>query len=546
VTTNDDVRTGVPDPATEAAEVRDLATRGTPLGARIEGLRAAVEAARGHIPDERLDEALSTADRAAGRMRLSAQHTVVAIAGATGSGKSSTFNHMVGLELSSIGVRRPTTSWATAVIWGSEGAGELLQWLGIPPRHHTMRDSLLDTGHEDNALDGVVLMDLPDHDSTEVAHHLEVDRLVELADLLVWVLDPQKYADAALHDRYLKPLAGHQDVMVVVLNHIDTIAEEKRAGMLADVRRLLADDGLTDVTVLGVSAKQGLGMDQLRQELAARVASKRATTARAEADIAAAARRLEAVGGAAPARELDARRVDELEDATAEAAGIPTVVDAVERHVSSRAARAVSWPPVALLRRAGGGELAREIGGAGTTPEVAPVPREAVHTTIRSLGDEVTEGLGPAWRRSVQAAATGRLAEVGDGLDSGLRAVDLRADRLPAWAGLLQVLQWLLFVAAVVGGVWWVVVAATGGDVTDVAGLPLPGLLLVGGVVAGLVLWLLGRLLVGPLARSRAEAADVALRGVVRSVLGGSVVTPINTELRGYAAFRAGIDAASR
>ena len=36
----------------------------------------------------------------------------------------------------------------------------------------------------------------------EVLHHLEVDRLVDMADLLVWILDPQEYADAAIHDRY--------------------------------------------------------------------------------------------------------------------------------------------------------------------------------------------------------------------------------------------------------------------------------------------------------------------------------------------------------
>ena len=67
---------------------------------------------------------------------------------------------------------------------------------------------MLDAGREDTALRGVVLLDLPDHDSTEVSHHLEVDRLVQLADMLVWVLDPQKYADAAIHDRYLAPLAA--------------------------------------------------------------------------------------------------------------------------------------------------------------------------------------------------------------------------------------------------------------------------------------------------------------------------------------------------
>ena len=63
-------------------------------------------------------------------------------------------------------------------------------------------------------LDGLVLLDLPDHDSTEVGHRLQVDRLVQLVDVLVWVVDPQKYADAALHDRYLSPLAEHADVML--------------------------------------------------------------------------------------------------------------------------------------------------------------------------------------------------------------------------------------------------------------------------------------------------------------------------------------------
>ena len=167
---------------------KKLVTRGSDIGARLDGLEAAVTAARGRVDDELVTEAEAVVARASGRLRLSAEHTVVAIAGATGSGKSSTFNALTGLELSAVGVRRPTTSWATACVWGREGADELLDWLGIPPRHQTTRDSMLDTGRQDPAeaaLQGVVLLDLPDHDSTEVSHHLEVDRLVNLADLLV-------------------------------------------------------------------------------------------------------------------------------------------------------------------------------------------------------------------------------------------------------------------------------------------------------------------------------------------------------------------------
>ena len=248
---------------------KKLVARGSDLGARIEGLDAAADAARGRLDDAIVDEVREVADRAAGRMRLSAEHTVVAIAGATGSGKSSTFNWLTGLDLSAVGVRRPTTSWATACVWGSEGAAELLEWLGIPARHQVTRDSMLDTRREDHSLDGVVMLDLPDHDSTELSHHLEVDRLVQLADLLVWVLDPQKYADAAIHDRYLAPYTTHQDVMLVVLNHIDTVPEAERDSMVADVRRLLDAEGLGEVPVLAVSAREGDGMTELKAEVVA-------------------------------------------------------------------------------------------------------------------------------------------------------------------------------------------------------------------------------------------------------------------------------------
>src|SRR6478752_1401004 len=249
-----------------------LVSRGSDLSDRIEGLEQASEAARGRLDDQVVEEAEAAAHRVATRLGLTADHTVVALAGATGSGKSSTFNALAGVELSSVGVRRPTTSWATACVWGKEGADELLEYLEIAPRHQVMRDSLLDLGKEDSALQGVVLLDLPDHDSTEVSHHLEVNRLIELADLMVWVLDPQKYADAAVHDRYLAPLATHKDVMLVVLNHVDTVPAGRLESMLADVRRLLDADGLEGVPVIATSARTGQGMDELRREIATRVA----------------------------------------------------------------------------------------------------------------------------------------------------------------------------------------------------------------------------------------------------------------------------------
>jgi hypothetical protein len=468
----------------------------------------------------------------------------------------------VGLDLAATGVRRPTTSWATACVWGTEGAEELLEWLGIPQRHRTVRDSMLDAGREDKGLDGVVLLDLPDHDSTEVSHHLEVDRLVRLADLLVWVLDPQKYADAAIHDRYLAPLATHQDVMVVVLNHLDTVAESGRAGMLADVRRLLDADGLTEVPVYGVSARENLGMADLKAEIARRVADKRTTRTRVEADLREAARSLDEATGRAATRKLPAERVAALEDAFAEAGGVPTVVKAVEDSTRIRAGRATGWPVTAWLSRFKPDPLRRlhlDLGAEGrqlagtartSVPEPTQVQRARVDTEVRALADEVSEGMGRPWATAVRRASTSRLDDLHDRLDHTLGSTDLGASRIPVWAGLVRVLQWVLILAALAGGIWLGSLAVMGylqvpaPDVPAVWGLPVPTLMLLGGIGLGVLLALVCRVLVAATARSRARRADQRLRAGIHEVCQELVIGPVETELAAHREVRSGLDRA--
>jgi GTPase Era involved in 16S rRNA processing len=545
---------------------RRLVARGSDLGGRIEALQSAVEAARGRLDDETVNQASEIVERAASRLRLSADHTVVAIAGATGSGKSSTFNALTGLELSAVGVRRPTTSWATACVWGSEGAQELLEWLGIPPRHQTTRDSMLDAAslvarsRTDHDMDGVVLLDLPDHDSTEVAHHLEVDRIVKLADLLVWVLDPQKYADAAVHDRYLAPLASHADITVVVLNHIDTVPADRRTTMLEDVRRLLDADGLRQVPVIATSARQGDGIAELRAEIVRRVADKKSTRQRIEADLRSVAARLNEECGTGKPRSLAAGRVQAMEEALAESAGVPTVVNAVDRSTRLRAGQATGWPVISWMARLKPDPLRRlhlDLGPSGrhlvgrartSIPEASPVQRARVDAEVRALADDVSAGMTRPWADAVRRASTSRLDEMGDRLDRQIGATDLGVARIPVWAGAVRVLQWLLILAAIVGGGWTLALAVSGslGDDSVPAywGIDLPILLLVGGVVVGILLALLCRALVDLTARNRAATADRRLRAAVHEVSSDLVVAPVEHELEAFRTVRTGLDKA--
>src|SRR4029077_7356575 len=102
---------------------------------------------------------------------------------------------------------------------------------------------------------------------------------------LFGVLDPLKYADASVHRRYLVPLAGHAAVTTVVLNQVDTLSPDQAADCEADLRRLLAAEGLTETHVLVTSATAGTGLDELRRALARAVAVRQAATERIRADI---------------------------------------------------------------------------------------------------------------------------------------------------------------------------------------------------------------------------------------------------------------------
>ncbi len=532
-----------------------------PLARRLQAVATATDLARGRLPDDVVDRAATVVRRAGDRLALSGEHTVVALAGATGSGKSSLLNALVGETVSVAGVRRPTTATTTAAVWGEEPAADLLAWLDVPRVHRVAAqrtgDPDLDVTVE---LDGLVLLDLPDHDSTEVAHHLEVDRLVGLVDLLVWVVDPQKYADAALHDRYLAPLASHRDVMVVVLNQVDTLPAGDRPGVLADLRRRLAADGLPGLPVLTTSATTGDGLPALRELLAVRVREKRAAGARLSADLDTVAADLAAaVGQGAPGTVTRALR-GELVDALADAAGVPTVVRAVERSVRLRGGRRTGWPVTSWLSRLRPDPLRRlhldgprpavdaereTVSLARTSlPAPTPVQRARVDAAVRTLCDEVTTDLSRPVADAVRRQATGHLDDLGDALDRAVAGTDLGVARTPWWWAVARALQLVLALALVAGALWLLGLLALGAlqlpepTPPRVQGLPVPTLLLVAGAGGGLALGMLGRVATGVTARSRARTARRRLRASLGEVAEQLVLSPVEAELAAYRALR--------
>ncbi|MPZ97409.1 MAG: ABC transporter [Propionibacteriales bacterium] len=544
--------------------VKQALGRNVDAKSKVEGLGRAVTAARGRLDDDLIAEAQQVVDLAGERLTLSAEHTVVALAGATGSGKSSLFNVLSGLDLAAIGVRRPTTSWALSCSFGGEGSTELLDWLGIPRRHQVSRDSMLDRSETDVAMQGLVLLDCPDHDSTEVSHHIEVDRLVERADLLVWVLDPQKYADAAIHDRYLRPLATHAEIMLVVLNHLDEVPQAGRQAIFADVDRLLDEDGLKSVSVVATSTKTGEGIDDLRNELVKRVKSKKVSNIRRVADIEQVATRMHEQTGDAQPGDVARSSRQELIDAFGDAAGVPLVVDAVHQATSVRAQRATGWPVTAWLSRFRPDPLKRlhlDLGASGrqltgaaraSIPKANEVQRARVDQTVREVVERASEGLPRPWAASVRRGSVSRFDDVGDALDKAVVTTDLGVSRAPIWSRAVQGLQWLIFLGAVAGGLWllalfgFTYLRLPEPPTPEVRGFAVPTVLVVGGVVVGVLVAMLCRGLAAWFARRKAAAVERRLRSGIADVVDELVIAPIEAELTAYRTARDGLALARR
>jgi hypothetical protein len=144
------------------------------------------------------------------------------------------------------------------------------------------------------------------------------------------------------------------------------------------------------------------------------VADKRSTRQRLEADLRAVAARLNEECGTGKPRSLAKQRVEAMQDALADAAGVPTVVAAIERSTRLRAGQATGWPLVSWLARLRPDPLKRlhlDLGAAGkqltsrsrtSVPEATPVQKARVDSEVRELADDVSAGMALPWTEAVR------------------------------------------------------------------------------------------------------------------------------------------------
>ncbi|WP_433431700.1 dynamin family protein [Nonomuraea sp. CA-141351] len=255
-------------PGNGDASVEDESKGGPPRAEELpaeaaEALMAALDTLRQTVADLRfgldlpgVEEAKQTQadllaqleDYVLPRVRTSAAPALIVIAGSTGAGKSTLVNTLAEKNISRTGVRRPTTGVPVLVChpddreWFAEG--ELLgglERIDKPSPEAGMRSVVVVA--TEKLPQGVALLDTPDIDSVVEEHHEIAHRMLDAADLWIFVTTAARYADAPAWS--LLKLAKERGArLAIVLSRVQPRAAEV---VLKHFVRMLTEYGLGEI-----------------------------------------------------------------------------------------------------------------------------------------------------------------------------------------------------------------------------------------------------------------------------------------------------------
>ena len=599
----------------------------SPFARSVASLKEAISYGEGRVPETVLLDAAETLERLSQRRELSTEHTVIGFFGATGSGKSTLFNAIAGQNIALSAPTRPTTSTVQAAIWEAEGSEELLDWLGIDKRVYPQTRALAAEGEASdgngagkhnkaggaaapNAVTepapglfnrirravggrgemrtrtgGLILLDMPDFDSVTTTNRDLAARMMRYVDVLVWVVDPQKYADAVIHRDFMVPLAASGAQALCVLNQADKLAPAEVPAVLASLTRLLQAEG-TEAHLLAapiaVSARTGEGIDVLRDLLAQVAAAKSLSLQRTDAQLHATASQLRTYAGGegtvlAGAYALEAEQ--KLVKACYTSSQAEQVLEAATASYRRAAGQHTGWILTRWMSRLKADPLrrlhlgqqdetkstskaAKSAGMLGSDNENAPelvasslpplsaAQKAGMANAVRQYSKQMAARIDEPWKRSMKEAALSREAELPELLERDMVRIDYGLGRTRAPWVIFNALQWIALLSALVGVGWLTLISGMAylqiqlppAPTPEGSPVPLPTLLLLLGILLGIASAGVGRLLTAMGSRYYARRLRGRLQTGMEKAVQSCVVAPVQQEAKRLNAYRKALD----
>ncbi|MDE1654729.1 dynamin family protein [Actinotignum timonense] len=524
----------------------------------LKNLEQALDLGGAYLDESVRAQARDVLTRARQRGLIGTERTVVALAGATGSGKSSLLNAIVGQEVAGVAATRPATRAPLGV--SGRHASDVLDWLGVRERK-----VLLQLAPDTTA--NLVLVDLPDIDSTADTHRVQAERIIARADVVIWVLDPQKYADAVVHEDFLAAMSEYHSSLLIVINQVDRLGAGDEEAIVADLGRILVTEGVS-ADIVAASALTGRGIEEIRGALVEIAAGKRAAAEKLAADVRTAGAALTEnliYQGGYPRDLTDIAGVDELVSGLARAGGLSSAAREAAGHYRRAARRATAWPPLrgrgrrALPggRNGSGADIMRSSAAGVTSHSAATTDTgarpyvagsvaavassgavENTRVTLAEFTTQVTRFLPRSWRGAVRDESSRQAARLADNI-ARIIARESQAWHRPRWWGCAAALQWLAFAALMLGAL-----GLAAGIITEVGGVTLPlGLrrasliCLVAGSVCGVVVSMSARAARTRGAQRLERQVSTRARAAIETEVRENVLVPFRTEMERYRDF---------
>ncbi|MDO5060191.1 MAG: dynamin family protein [Actinomycetaceae bacterium] len=485
---------------------------------------------------------LEVAELADERLGLDPTTAVVALVGATGSGKSSLFNALLGADLAPTGVRRPTTTEPIAAVQISASATRLLDWLEIKHRVQIPADGLLP--------DNVALIDLPDVDSIAAKGREVVSFLAKRVDLLVWVTDPQKYADNLLHTEFIRPLAKHAQTTIAVLTKSDLLAANDLQVVTADLQRILEAAQVNRPQVVAVSATEGTGVNQLRALLAEAATEQLKQSQKLLNALEVSKEQLvdEVFAGKPLAEVVPAFNAltqtdlqEPLRKAVYEVARVPLLQETVAASYRYRAGLACGFWPLRKLRLLKADPAKRlHLEGINSVRNLEPSQPalQALEVSVQAKVSALQSQLPQRWYRQVQGRAVSGVEAISEEISVELAQVELPVQvGKPTWWKVANWVQLLGWVTALVGGGWLFALQVARNlllielPVSRWAYVPVPVWLLVAGIIVASTVSLVTYVIVGYVSKKVARQSIGLLAQRLDKVTERVLIDPIGKEL---------------
>lgn len=184
---------------------------------------------------------------------------VLAFFGGTGVGKSSLLNRLAGEDVAKSSAIRPTSREVTLYVHEDVTLAELPE--GIPIELTTVKR------HQQDAHRSTLWIDTPDIDSVVTTHRDQVLAWLPYVDLLVYVVNPERYRDDAGWD--LLKAHRHRHAWAFVINHWDRGDPTQRDDFVQVLTRAAFDDP----AVFCTDCRDGASPDDDFDALQAHVAS---------------------------------------------------------------------------------------------------------------------------------------------------------------------------------------------------------------------------------------------------------------------------------